>query len=291
MTTEILCRFDPAKQAAVVFLSDTINGKQIQAWSGEGKPHYVPLDYYHMTAPLSANDEKVLMERFKTATGKQDQVVHIRQRLPRQQRKLPNLLTTGGGELKDVNPPPAARKGNQRKAGALSIEAQFLPAAPQGAPAPGEGLTPAPPVKSLAEARTGLPAANELPSTILWAKIEQLNARMQELAANVAGLTHQLADANTDLATTKEACTQVIAEYNAAIEAEAAEALRKRQQMLAQLTATVGAPLAPATPPAPEAPASNTAPAEAAKPRGNGGRFVKKGEAPRPPFPAPDAKK
>jgi len=93
MTTDILCRFDAAKREGVVFLADTMQGNQIQAWNGTGNPQWYPLDYYHMTGPLSAADEKVLMERFKQATNRQDQVVKLRQRLPRTPRPLPNMLS------------------------------------------------------------------------------------------------------------------------------------------------------------------------------------------------------
>lgn len=274
---EILCRFDALKQAPVVFLSDTINGKQVQAWTEGGKPEYVPLDYYHMTSPLSAADEKVLMERFKSATNRQDQVVNIRHRLPRNMRPLPNLLANGGNgsKLKDVNPPPASAKSPQRKPGAMRIEDQALPEAPQGAPTPEEGLTPAVPIQAIVAAPVA-PAADGLQSTAIWNKIVELNARLQNLTTARDELEAQLAAASTDLDVVKQATEQLIAEYNAAIEAEAAESLRKRQEMLAQLTAQVTsapapAPVAeaPADPaPVPAEPPAAQAPA-APKPNGN----------------------
>lgn len=276
MITEILCRFDALKQAPVVFLSDTINGKQIQAWSGEGKPAYVPLDYYHMTAPLSVADEKVLMERFKQATGKQDMVVNIRHRLPRNNRPLPNLLAnaasaTDAQNMKDITP--------KRKAGAMRIEDQKAPEAPQGVPTPEEGLVPAAPIQALVAAPVA-PTADGLQSTAIWNKIEQLNARVQQLTATVTFLTTELQAASVDLETTKTACQQVISEYNEAIEAEANEALRKRQEMIAQLTAQV-TPVTPVAE-APQAAPVTTTREEAtgkSKPRGNGGKFVGKSTA------------
>lgn len=89
---EILCRIDPATTKPVVFVTDSIHNGKIQAWNGEGKAEYVPLDFYHMTGPLSAADERILCERFvkqANVTG----VVKIRHRLPRTSRPLPNLLS------------------------------------------------------------------------------------------------------------------------------------------------------------------------------------------------------
>jgi hypothetical protein len=90
---EILCRIDPATKQPVVFITDTIHNGQIQAWKGEGKSEYVPLDYYHMTGPLSASDERVLCERFVKATNAAG-LVKIRHRMPRTSRPLPNLLAS-----------------------------------------------------------------------------------------------------------------------------------------------------------------------------------------------------
>lgn len=89
---EVLCRIDAGEQKPVVFLRDTINNGKIQVWKGEGNPVYVPLEYYKMTGPLSAADEKALMERYKKATGKEDQIIKIAHRLPRNERPLPNRI-------------------------------------------------------------------------------------------------------------------------------------------------------------------------------------------------------
>lgn len=140
---EILCRVDASTvpPTPVVFLRDTINKNQIQVWKGEGNPVYVPLDYYKMTGPLSAQDEKALMERYKLATGKQDQIIKINHRLPRNERPLPNLLATT---------PPAAVKAPVDTTALSSLSAEqiaaltaagvvlppIFPAAPQAAPAP-----------------------------------------------------------------------------------------------------------------------------------------------------------
>lgn len=91
MTTNILCRFDSANNRPVVFIADTINEKEITAWSG-GKRFKTTLDYYHQTLPLSQADNIVLRNQFATATKDND--VIIRNRLPRKNRMRPNLIAT-----------------------------------------------------------------------------------------------------------------------------------------------------------------------------------------------------
>src|SRR5437763_10236924 len=138
MATDILCRFDARDQQPVVFLRDTIQGDKIQVWNGKGNPQWMPLDYYKMTGPLSADDERVLLDRYKKATNKEDQVIRITHRLPRNSRPLPNVLTdnTASQSFKDINPPPAASKAastaSKPASGAKPIEAQTPPAGPTG---------------------------------------------------------------------------------------------------------------------------------------------------------------
>lgn len=88
--TEILCRFDADKRLPVVFIPASIDGPNILCWI-DGKESVVPLDYYHMTGPLSAADEEVLRQRYAIATG--DSFVKIRHRLPRVARVLENVLS------------------------------------------------------------------------------------------------------------------------------------------------------------------------------------------------------
>lgn len=247
-TVEILCRFDAGKQAPVVFLRDTIQGDKIQVWDREGQ-RTMPLDYYRMTAPLSADDERVLMEQFKKATNRQDQMVHINHRMPRTSRPMPNLLAPtakqGNAGMKDINPPPApAKAATQSKTQAKPIDAQPAPSGPSGdLPQAGETLAPAQPS---AAATATVPVTqvapanpNEPPSAGMFRRIQELNQHSVELNQKIAGLNNELQNANTDLNTTKAAIKELMAEFEAALEAEAAEETRKRKEMLAQLAASV----------------------------------------------------
>ena len=272
MATDILCRFDPAQATPVVFLRDTIQNDKIQVWNGAGNPKYMPLDYYKMTSPLSADDERVLMERFKTATGKQDQVIRITHRLPRTSRPLPNMLTSSVQETPSA---PVPRKSN-----AKSIDAQSAPNGPTG-DLPQAGEVPAPmPVTTTPKPLPVDP--NEPPSAGMFRRLQELNLRMAELAQRIASLDMERQNATTDYDTAKEACKELTIEYGKAIEQEAADELRKRKEALANLTANTN-PLAVAaqalhdteTAQAPvEPPKADPAPATS-KARGTGGRFKK----------------
>jgi hypothetical protein len=278
MATDILCRFDRAKNAAVVFLSDTINGNQIQAWDGHGNPKYVPLDYYHMTAPLSAADEKVLMERFKQATNRNDQVLRIRQRLPRTPRHLPNILASSAPGALVSAPAPAT----PRKSAAKAIEHQPAPPAAQGnLPQPGETLAPIP----QAPVKPELPAdvAGELPSVGLFRRIETLNKFIMAQQQHIALLDAEVQKATTDRDAAQKAIAELTVEFEKAIKQEAADAVAKSKAMLQAVKASAdpvaqfaqhleqaGAqPIAPAQQqPAAKAPTGG-------KQRGTGGRFQK----------------
>lgn len=268
MTTEILCRFDPRDQAPVVFLRDSINKDQIQVWNGSGNPKYMPLDYYRMTNPLSAADERVLMERFKAATGKQDQVVHISHRLPRTPRPLPNMLSTPSKQEE----PRQSRRGKP-------IEAQNAPEAPQG-DLPQGGEQPAPMPQTQPVAAPTAPVI-ESASASLFRRIQELNQRSADLNQKITSLNTEVQNTTTDLDATKVAIKELMTEFEAALEAEAVEELRKRKEMLAALAAN----LAPAVPEtlaeAAQAlhdndtkPAEETTTKEAKQPRA-GGRFTK----------------
>lgn len=117
---EILCRRDPSNNALVVFVTDTIHHNKIKAWKNDGTYEYVPLEYYHVTAPLSASDERILCERFVAATNAAG-IVKIRQRLPRTNRPLPNLLKSEGDVpagttiLTGATEPPVKARGNSKK--------------------------------------------------------------------------------------------------------------------------------------------------------------------------------
>jgi len=225
MATDILCRFDPAQQAPVVFLRDSINGNKIQVWKGTGKPEFMPLDYYKMTSPLSADDERVLMERFKQATGKQDQVIRITHRMPRTSRPLPNMLAANAPDsaVNEDKQPPAT----QRKSAAKPIDAQDAPSGPTG-DLPKAGEVPAAlPASTAPTAPVTDP--NEPPSATMFRRIKELNARMAELTATIQNAT-------TDYEATKQACKELTAEFEQQIERESQEELRKRKEMLAQLS-------------------------------------------------------
>lgn len=277
MATDILCRFDPAQQAPVVFLRDSINGNKIQVWKGAGKPEYMPLDYYKMTSPLSADDERVLMERFKQATGKQDQVVRITHRMPRTSRPLPNMLATSANPGIVAEQPVNTQQvpATQRKTNAKPIDAQNVPSGPTG-DLPQEGEVPA------AMPATTAPVAdpNEPPSASMFRRIKELNARMASLSATIQSAT-------VDYETAKAACRELTAEFEQQIEREAEAELRKRKEMLAQLSglsdplanaaqalhdAETKQEAAPEQAPA-EAPKEEAPKAQQAKPRGAGGKF------------------
>jgi hypothetical protein len=227
MATDILCRFDPAQQAPVVFLRDTINGNKIQVWKGTGKPEFMPLDYYKMTSPLSADDERVLMERFKQATGKQGQVIRITHRMPRTSRPLPNVLSGEAAPANVVSEDTQQAPATQRKTNAKPIDAQNAPIGPTG-DLPKAGEVPAP--LSAANASTALVIdPNEPPSAAMFRRIKELNARM-------AQLTETIQNATTDYEATKQACKELTAEFEQQIERESQEELRKRKEMLAQVT-------------------------------------------------------
>lgn len=309
-TTDILCRFDVRDQNPVVFLRDTIQGDRIQVWTGKGNPVWMPLDYYRSTNPLNAGDEKVLADRYKAATGKQDQIIRITHRLPRSNKPLPSVLshdstlTTGdkGGATNK------AASGN-----AKPIESQPAPQGPTGdLPKPGETLAAS---SSTANALSDNPNVslqpnagaaanpNEPPSAAMFRKIQELQARMSELVTTISTLNAQVRDATTDYETCKQACADLTKEFEAAIEAEAAEELRKRKEMLASVMGAQADPVAQfaaelavagaspvTTNPAPAAPpkaedkgqqqAAVQTPAKAdPKPRGQGGRFQKKTDA------------
>jgi hypothetical protein len=226
MATDILCRFDPAQQTPVVFLRDSINGNKIQVWKGTGKPEYMPLDYYKMTSPLSADDERVLMERFKQATGKQDQVIRITHRMPRTSRPLPNMLApqSAPSSVVSEDKQPLA---TQRKSTAKPIDAQNAPNVPTG-DLPKEGEVPAPMPAATAPAPVSV-EPNEPPSAAMFRRIKELNARMAELSATIQNAT-------TDYEAAKQACKELTAEFEQQIERESQEELRKRKEMLAQVT-------------------------------------------------------
>lgn len=246
MTVEILCRYDAAQQKPVVFLRDTIQGDKIQVWSEGSKATLMPLDYYGMTRHLSAEDERVLMERFKVATNRQDQIVHINHRMPRQARPTPNLIanTSAPAPMKDINPAPTA---SQRKASgnAKPLDQQPAPQGPTGdLPMPGEtpaALPAADKATAPVQQDRRQPDPNEPKSATIFRNIEELNIRLQQLQQVAADAAKQLQDATTDLEATKEACKQLITDYNDALDAEKEEEMRKRNEMLAALTATVSA--------------------------------------------------
>jgi len=275
MPTDILCRFDPAQEAAVVFLRDTINGNKIQVWKGTGKPEFMPLDYYKMTMPLSADDERVLMERFKQATGKQDQVVRITHRMPRTSRPLPNMLAGAAAPASVVNEDKQQAPATQRKSSAKPIDAQNAPSGPTG-DLPKAGEVPAALPASNASTAPAIDP-NEPPSAVMFRRIKELNARMAQLTATIQNAT-------TDYDATKQACKELTAEFEQQIERESQEELRRRKEMLAQVTglsdplataaqalhdeATKTAAQAPA-----EQPKADPAPAQTKTTRGAGGKF------------------
>jgi hypothetical protein len=269
MVTEILCRFDVGTQTPVVFLRDTINDGKIQVWSEGNKPEYKPLDYYGVTRHLSAADERALMERFKAATNRQDAVVRINHRLPRTPRPSVNLIATNDKGAQ------ASQGGNKveapartRRPAAKGVDDQPLPPGPQG-DLPGPGEVPA----GVTQAVSATPASilDELPSAALWRRIQELNERIQTLSTAHADLTQQLQNTATDLEATKTAAGQLVGEYNAAIEREAAEELQKRKLLIANMGLTIApsptSAQAPAPTPAPtEAPAAKTPAKTATKP-------------------------
>lgn len=279
---DILCRFDARDQQPVVFLRDTIQGDKIQVWNGKGNPQVMPLDYYKMTSPLSAEDERVLMERYKQATGKQDQQVRITHRMPRNSRPLPNMLAasnSASAQIKDINPPPAA----SRKTSAKPLDAQPLPQGPSGdLPQPGE--TPAALPAAIVH-----PVANETASASLFRRIQELNQRSIDLNQKIVDMNAEAQKTTTDFEATKAAIKELTVEFEKALDAEAAEELRKRKEMLAALTAVTADPLqqaaqalhdtatkAPETAPTPSAPAAATqAPAK----NGNGSKGPQKAPA------------
>ena len=129
--TEVLCRFDPAKNKPVVFVASNMQGGEIESWIS-GDAIMSPLSYYHSTLPLSAADEEVLAKRF--ARHFHAGHVLIRHRLPRTARFVPNRLA------------------NRSTVAAVAAEAVVLPFTPlEAAPAPVLALvtppTPAPTVK------------------------------------------------------------------------------------------------------------------------------------------------
>lgn len=235
MATDILCRFDAAKREGVVFLADTMKGNKIQAWNGTGNPVWVPLDYYHMTGPLSASDEKVLMERFKQATNRADQIVRLRQRLPRVARPLPNMLSTANAAAETSVLPPMA-------------SVATAPAAmPQAAPV--------------------VPVAGELRSALLYRQIVADNDRLVQMQAVIGNLNQQVADITAQInqfaaefEAAKASYNKLTVEYSQAIEEEAKAILEQRKAELA----AVGQTPANAVPPVPSAPIA-TSPVEASK--------------------------
>lgn len=106
------------------------------------------------------------------------------------------------------------------------------------------------------------------------------------MTATQGELTARLHDTNVELETTKQACTELIAEYNAVIEQEAQETLRKQKEALAALTAIVAPQAAETQAPEPVVePVAETAPEQAETPadgpkitvkRAQSGRFTKK---------------
>lgn len=235
MTTDILCRFDAAKREGVVFLADTMKGNKIQAWNGTGNPVYVPLDYYHQTGPLSASDEKVLMERFKQATNRADQIVRLRQRLPRVSRPLPNMLSSANA----------------------ASETSVLPPIASAAPAPA----------AMPQAAPVVPVAGELRSALLYRQIVADNDRLVQMQAVIGNLNQQVSDITAQInqfaaefEAAKASYNKLTVEYSQAIEEEAKAILEQRKAELA----AVGQTPANAVPPVPSAPVT-TAPVEAPK--------------------------
>uniref|UniRef100_A0A183CQI1 Adhesin n=1 Tax=Globodera pallida TaxID=36090 RepID=A0A183CQI1_GLOPA len=202
MATDILCRFDAAKREGVVFLADTM-----KVW--------VPLDYYHMTGPLSASDEKVLMERFKQATNRADQIVRLRQRLPRVSRPLPNMLAGG----------PAT-----------------------------ESVLPAVAPTALPQVATVVPVAGEMRSALLYRQILADNERLVQMQTVIGNLNQQIADITaqvgqfaTEFEAAKASYHKLTVNYEQAIEEEAKALLEQRKAELA----AVGQTPAHAVPPVP----------------------------------------
>jgi hypothetical protein len=155
-----------------------------------------------MTAPLSAADEKVLMERFKQATNRGDQVVRLRQRLPRVSRPLPNLLS------------------NETSKSVLQPEAQ-------------------PSVLPIATAPV-VPIAGELPSAAIYRQIVADNDRLMQMQSSIGVLTQQmdsmmgqLKQVQTDFDAAKAAYNTLTVKYSEAIEQEAKDILAQRKAELA----------------------------------------------------------
>jgi dGTP triphosphohydrolase len=63
----------------------------------------------------------------------------------------------------------------------------------------------------------------------MFRRIKELNARMAELSATIQNAT-------TDYEAAKQACKELTAEFEQQIERESQEELRKRKEMLAQVT-------------------------------------------------------
>jgi hypothetical protein len=91
--SQILCRLDANQGAAVVFNVDswTKDSQTIKAWTqGSNELIDVPMTYYYGTVALSANDEKVMAERYAVAMN--DANAQIRHRLPRTEKHRPDLF-------------------------------------------------------------------------------------------------------------------------------------------------------------------------------------------------------
>lgn len=201
--TEILCRFDPASQTPVVFVADTMENDQIQAWKGTGPIEYVPLAYYHITRALSAEDERVLTERFKSSTGKQNQIVKVRHRLPRTSRPIPNLLANSGSAFNANQPRANNEKVERRNPHAKSIDAMPVPPAPvvvseREVVSAGQGVATVAQAEPVAQAQVSIAQASPADvlngiATLSQEFNQQMMAMNTQFNAKIAQLANMLA--------------------------------------------------------------------------------------------------
>jgi len=243
--TEILCRYDYNLNKPVVFIAHSMGNGQIQVWDGN-ETKFVPLHEYQRTAPLAKADEDVLAKRFAKQTG--DKSVVVRQRLPRTPRTRPERLA-----ITNTGPVPVPAKAQQQQS------SQDVPA-PAASPA------------------VEVPTTTD-PSDVILGKIKEESAKVAMLSAQVAEFSQKLQQATSDHDAAQRTYTILTAQYQAACEREAQEELQKRQQMLAEAVAPLGAlkqDFPQGQQQQQQTPEASSPSGKNGVPRGAGGKFQKK---------------
>lgn len=235
---EILVRLETSTKTPIVFIAQTFNGSQLEAWRCKGnKVEMVSKHEYDTTAPLAKVDEEAIAAQYEQQFGVK---ADIRSRLPRQQRERVALFAVQTPAATQQTPAPQA--------------------APTPAPTPAPVVTPTPAPAATAPVNADVAAMS---SVELLDKIKDAGNRVQAATVQVGELSAQLAQATRDHDTASSEHASYMAAYETACKRETEEIMRQRATALQAVLQH--APEAPAPTPAPAPVEATPAPQEAPK--------------------------